>query len=62
MERRIEVEAQDVIDALTMQRDTALNELARAQAVIRTLQKQIDAHEEPLRTGNGTAHPDGLRP
>ena len=43
-----ELSAQDVIDALMLQRNEALNELARCQAMIRTLQK---------RAGNGAFAP-----
>jgi hypothetical protein len=49
-----ELAAQDVIDALIEQRNLALNELARAQAMIRTLQRK---------PGNGAlpAEPDEER-
>ena len=42
-----ELSAQDVIDALMLQRNEALNELARCQALVRALQK---------RAGNGALH------
>jgi len=45
----IELSAQDVIEALTEQRNNALNELARVTAALRVLQR---------RQANGAAQPE----
>lgn len=38
----IEINSQDIIDALSSQRDTALNEIARMSAIIRALNREVE--------------------
>lgn len=54
MEQQYEIDAQDVIEILTEQRNSALNELARMQALVRKLTKQ--------QPGNSHADPSGFSP
>jgi|GEM_PF-4058762 hypothetical protein len=50
MADEIKLDAQDIIDALTEQRNGALNELVRAQAALRALQRNTAT---PPESGHG---------
>jgi len=53
----VEINSQDVIDALASQRDTAMNEIARMSAIIRALNREIEKLSVPT---NGQGGGNGL--
>jgi len=48
----VQLNPNDVIDAITAQRNAALDEIARQAAIIRTLQKMLEPQGLPGESGN----------
>lgn len=49
----VEIQAEDVIQSISSQRDAALNEIARQSAIIRALQRQIEELQKPKEVKDG---------
>jgi hypothetical protein len=49
---QIEINAQDIIEAISAQRDTALNEIARMSAIIRALNRKVEELSIPTSGGS----------
>ena len=54
---QIEITSQDVIDALTSQRNSALDEIARMSAIIRALTRESETLSVPTSGSGGDQGP-----
>jgi len=53
----VEIDSQDLIEAISSQREAALNEIARMSAIIRALGREVDRLSVAT-SGSGGGHQD----